>query len=216
MRKLALPGAVIVLIFLVFGQRLMTSENEPIVQHVREDTSAVVDLSGSAEGAIDEDRSLYEGVLHADAPEPVRSHPTSRRGKDEEFAYEEAVDAFADHYRDTINETNLLVHVLVMHSSGAGRMTEAEAEDLDARLSDLEDAPEYGAVETYPRGYETCSEHLGVGADSLGLAADSIRGFNATADADYLKDYQALIGMYLQAVADAKSCVSDHLYPAYP
>jgi hypothetical protein len=34
----------------------------------------------------------------------------------------------------------------------------------------------------------------------LGAAADSIRGFNQTTDADYLKDCQALIGMYLQAV----------------
>jgi hypothetical protein len=215
-RKLALPGAAVVLVFLVFVQRLMTSESEPFASHVREDTSAVVDLSGTAEGAIGEDQSLYKGGLDVDEPESVRSHPTSRRGKDEEFAYEEAVDAFADHYRDTINETNPLVHALVMDSSGAGRMTQAEVEDLDARLSDLEEAPKFGAVESYPRGYEDCSRHLGVGAVSLDLAADSIRGFNATADADYLKDYQALIGMYLQAVADAKSCVSDHLYPAYP
>ena len=95
-------------------------------------------------------------------------------------------------------------------------MTKAEAEDLDARLSDMEDAAEFGAIKSYPMGYEDCNRHLEVGAISLGLAADSIRGFNQTTDADYLKDYQALIGMYLQAVVDAESCVSDHLYPAYP
>ena len=177
----------------------------------------MVDLSGAREQQdIGGEPSVYEESLEGEGPESVRSHPTPRRGKDEEFAYEEAVDSFADHYRETINETNPLVHVLVMQSRGSGRMTEAEAEDLDARLSDMEAATEFGAVESYPEGYRDCSRHLGAGAASLGLAADSIRRFNETSDAEYLMDYQALIGMYLQAVADAKSCVSDHLYPAYP
>jgi len=215
-RKLALLGAAVALIFVLFGRSLLTSEDKPVASRVREDTPAVVDLSGAQEKAVGEEPFLNEESLDADDPEVVHSHPTSRRGKDEEYAYQEAVDSFADYYRDTINETNPLVHVLVMQSRGSGRMTEAEAEDLDARLSDMEDAREFGAVESYPEGYEDCSRHLGVGAVSLDLAADSIRGFNETTDADYLKDYQALIGMYLQAVADAKSCVSDHLYPAYP
>ncbi len=216
MRKLALLGAAVALIFLLFGRNLMTSEEKPVASQVREDTHAVVDLSGAGEGAMGGGPTLYEESLDAGDPEPVRSHRTPRRGKDEEYAYQEAVDSFADYYRDTINETNPLVHVLVMQSRGSGRMTEAEAQLLDARLSDMEDAPTFGAVESYPEGYEDCSRHLGVGAVSLDLAADSIRGFNETTDADYLKDYQALIGMYLQSVADAKSCVSDHLYPAYP
>jgi hypothetical protein len=216
-RKLALVGAVITLILLlVGGQGLLSSEDEPFGSPVREETPAVVDLSGTGEEGIAEERSLYEGALNTDNSTLVDSRPISRGGKDEEYAYQEAVDSFAEYYRDTINETNPLVHVLVMQSRGAGRMTEAEAEDLDARLSDMEAAPEFGAVESYPQGYEDCSRHLAVGAVSLGLAADSIRGFNQTTDADYLKDYQALVGMYLQAVADAKSCVSDHLYPAYP
>jgi hypothetical protein len=215
-RKLALLGAAVALIFVLFGRSLLTSEDKPVASRVREDTPAVVDLSGAGEGAVGRGPTLYEESLDAGYPEPVRSHRTPRRGKDEEYAYQEAVDSFADYYRDTINETNPLVHVLVMQSRGSGRMTEAEAQLLAARLSDLEDAPTFGAVESYPKGYEACSRHLGVGAVSLDLAADSIRGFNETTDADYLKDYQALIGMYLQSVADAKSCVSDHLYPAYP
>ncbi len=217
MRKLVIVGAVIALISLpLFGRSLMTPENKPLVSQVREDTPEMVDLSGPREGTVGPEGALYEGSLNADDPELVRSHPTSRRGKDEEYAYQEAVDSFADYYRDIINETNPLVHLLVMQSRGEGRMTEAEAEDLNAYLLELEKAPEFGAVESYPKGYEDCSRHLGAGAVSLDLAADSIRGFNETTDADYLKDYQALIGMYLQAVADAKSCVSDHLYPAYP
>ncbi|MDQ3588895.1 MAG: hypothetical protein M3392_01400 [Actinomycetota bacterium] len=217
MRKLVVVGAVIALIsLLLFGRSLRTPEDKPLASQVREDTPEMVDLSGPKEGTVGPERGLYEGSLNADDPELVRSHPTSRRGKDEEYAYQEAVDSFADYYRDTINETNPLVHLLVMQSRGEGRMTEAEAEDLNAYLLELEKAPEFGAVESYPKGYEDCSRHLGAGAVSLDLAADSIRGFNETTDADYLKDYQALIGMYLQAVADAKSCVSDHLYPAYP
>lgn len=216
-RKLVIVGAVIALIsLLLFGRSLRTPEDKPLASQVREDTPEMVDLSGPREGTVGPERALYEGSLNADDPELVRSHPTSRRGKDEEYAYQEAVDSFADYYRDTINETNPLVHLLVMQSRGEGRMTEAEAEDLNAYLLELEKAPEFGAVESYPKGYEDCSRHLGAGAVSLDLAADSIRGFNETTDADYLKDYQALIGMYLQAVADAKSCVSDHLYPAYP
>ena len=204
------------MISLLFGRSLMTPEDKPLAPQVREDTPEMVDLSSPRRGKAKPERALYEGSLNADDPELVPSHPTSRRGKDEEYAYQEAVDSFADYYRDTINETNSLVHLLVMQSRGEGRMTEAEAEDLNAYLLELEKAPEVGAVESYPKGYEDCSRHLGAAAVSLELAADSIRGFNETTDADYLKDYQALIGMYLQAVADTKSCVSDHLYPAYP
>ncbi len=215
-RKRALLGVAIALILTLFGKSLLTPQDKPFTPHVREDPPAVVDLSGAGEGAKGGERSAHEEVLDADNSRLVHSNPTSGGGKDEEWAYEEAVDSFAEYYRDTVNETNLLVHILVMQARGSGHMTEAEAEALDARLSDLEAAAEFGVVESYPRGYEDCSRHLGVGAVSLGLAADSIRGFNQTTDADYLEDYQALIGMYLQAVADAKSCVSDHLYPAYP
>ena len=216
MRKLALLGAAITLIILLFGQSLVTSEDKPFASDVYEDTPAGVDLSGAREGAMGEEPSLYEEGLDADDPEAVRSHPTSRGSRDQGYAYEEAVDSFEEYYRATINETNSLVHVLVMQSRGAGRMTEAEADDLETRLSDMEDASELGAVESHPEGYEDCGRHLGVAAVSLDLAADSIRGFDETTNAEYLKDYQALIGMYLQAVADAKACVSDHLYPAYP
>ncbi len=93
-------------------------------------------------------------------------------------------------------------------------MTEAEVEDLDALLSKMGNAPKFGAIESYPEGYDDCSRHLEIGAISLSLAADSIRGFNRTSDVEYLKDYQGLIGMYLQSVSDARSCVVSQLYPA--
>lgn len=159
---------------------------------------------------------MHGGSLHAGEPTLVRSHTISRASKAEGHAYEEAVDSFEDAYRDTIYETNLLVHALVMQSRGDGRLTEGETKDLYAHLSEMEAAYESEAVEGYPEGYEDCGQKLRVAAVSLSLAADSIRRFYGTTEAEYLKDYQALIGMYLQAVTDAESCVSDHLYPAYP
>jgi hypothetical protein len=209
-RKLVLLGVAITLIALLFGQRVVTPEDESSTSDLRGDTAAVEDLSDAGAGDVD-----GEG-RHADEPALVRSHPISRGSKAEGHAYEEAVDSFEDSYRDTIYETNLLVHALVVESKGDGRLTEGEAKDLYAHLSDMEVAYESEAVEGYPEGYEECGQKLRVAAVSLDLAADSIRRFYATADAEYLKDYQALIGMYLQAVADAESCVSAHLYPASP
>jgi hypothetical protein len=203
-RKLVLVGALTVLVVLLYGRNLVTSEEMSYTPGVREDNRVLVDLSHARE------ETAGGQLLDAD------HDPTSGGGKEEELAYQEAVASFVSFHRDTIDETNPLVHALLMHSRGADRMTEAEVAELDDRLSDLEDAPEFGAVESYPEGYEDCSRDLGVAAVSLNLAADSIRGFNRTSDLEYLKDYRGLIGMYLQAVADAQSCVADHLYPAYP
>jgi hypothetical protein len=61
-----------------------------------------------------------------------------------------------------------------------------------------------------------CDCYLRAGVTSLSLAADSIHGFNETADMEYLRDYRRLIAMYMRAVADAQWCVSDHLHQAYP
>ena len=80
----------------------------------------------------------------------------------------------------------------------------------------MESAPDSEVVRSYPEGYGDCAASLRAGAISLKLAAGSIRGFNRSADMDYLEEYQGLIGMYLQAMSDARSCISDHLYPAYP
>jgi len=215
-RKLVLLGVAITLIALLFGQRVVTPEGERSASELRGDTAAVEDHSDAGGGDVDGELSVNDEGRHADEPALVRRHSVSRGSKAEGHAYEEAVDSFEDSYRDTIYETNLLVHALVMESRGDGRLTEGEAKDLYAHLSDMEAAYESEAIEGYPEGYEDCGQNLRVAAVSLGLAADSIRRFYATADAEYLKDYQALIGMYLQAVSDAESCVSDHLYPAYP
>jgi hypothetical protein len=213
-RKLALLGVVSVLAVLLYGWSLVTSEGEPPTPAVRDDVRAIVDLSDAREAGSDEEPSVYEEKVDGDDSPVIRERPTAGGGKSEELAYEESVELFMEDYQDTINETNPLVHTLLMDSRGADQMTEAEVEDLDVLLSKMRNAPKFGAIESYPEGYEDCSRHLEIGAIALGLAADSIRGFNRTSDVEYLKDYQGLIGMYLQAVSDARSCVVSQLYPA--
>jgi hypothetical protein len=216
-RKFILLGAVTVLVVLLYGRSLVTSEGDSPTTDVRDDSRVIVGLSDAREDIVDEEPSVYEDNIDGDDLPVIRRRPNTGGGKGEELAYEDSVEWFIKFYRDTINETNPLVHTLLMQSRGAGRMTEAEVQDLDALLSDMEDAPEFGAIESYPEGYEDCSQHLEVGAVSLDFAADAIRGFNRTSDMEYLTDYQSLIGMYLQAVSDVQSCVASHLYPeAYP
>ena len=102
-------------------------------------------------------------------------------------------------YGNAISETNPLVHGLLMQSEGVDRMTEAEVEELGDLLSELGGAPA-GPVP----------------AIVFPLAADSVRGFNESADMEYLRDYRRLVSMYMRATADAQWCVSDHLHRAYP
>jgi hypothetical protein len=49
-----------------------------------------------------------------------------------------------------------------------------------------------GVTGSYPKGYEDSNGYLRAGATSLDLAADSVRGFNETADIEYLRDYRRL------------------------
>ena len=214
MRKLALLGVVSVLAVLLYGWSLVTSEGEPPTPAVRDDVRAIVDLSDAREAGLGEEPSVYEEKADGDDLPVIRKRPTTGGGKSEELAYAESVEFFIEDYRDTINEINPLVHTLLMDSRGTDQMTEAEVQNLAALLSKMGNAPKFGAIESYPEGYDDCSRHLEIGAISLSLAADSIRGFNRTSDDEYLKDYQGLIGMYLQAVSDARACVVSHLYPA--
>jgi tetratricopeptide (TPR) repeat protein len=214
-RKLVLLGAVTVLVVLLYGRSLVTSEGESPTPEGRDDGRAIVELSDAREASVDEKPSVYEVNVDGDDLPVIRARPITGGGQDKELAYEDSVELFIEFYRDTINEINPLVHTLLMHSRGDDQMTEAEVQDLNALLSEMEHAPEFGAIEFYPEGYEDCSRHLRTGGISLYLAADSIRGFNRTSDIEYLTDYQALIGMYLQAVSDARSCVAAHLYPAF-
>jgi hypothetical protein len=131
-------------------------------------------------------------------------------------AYQEAVESFARSYRSTIGYANPLVHEMFMHSQGADRMTKADIEELADLLSEMKDAPDSEVIGSYPKGYEDCDSYLRAGATSLSLAADSVRGFNETADMEYLRDYRRLIAMYMRAAADAQWCATDHLHLAYP
>jgi len=213
-RKLALLGVVSVLAVLLYGWSLVTSEGKPPTPAVRNDVRAIVDLSDAQEAGLDGEPSVYEEKVDGDDLPVIRKRPTTGGGKSEELAYVESVELFIEDYRDTINEINPLVHTLLMDSRGTDQMTEAEVQDLAVLLSRMGNAPKFGAIESYPEGYDDCSQHLEIGAISLSLAADSIRGFNRTSDDEYLRDYQGLIGMYLQAVSDARSCVVSRLYSA--
>ena len=142
--------------------------------------------------------------------------PSRGRNSEDGKTYQEAVESFAESYGDTIDHSNPLVHKMLMHSEGAEWMTKTEIEELGDLLSDVGGAPDSRVVGSYPKCYVDCGGYLRAGATSLGLAADSIRGFNETADIEYLRDYRRQIAMYMRAVADAQWCVSDHLYQAYP
>jgi hypothetical protein len=142
--------------------------------------------------------------------------PSLGRNSEGGKTYQEAVESFAEFYGDTIDHTNPLVYKMLMHSEGAEWMTKTEIEELGDLLSDMAAAPDSRVIGSYPKGYVDCDGYLRAGATSLGLAADSIRGFNETADIEYLRDYRRLIALYMRAVADAQWCVSDHLYQAYP
>jgi len=131
-------------------------------------------------------------------------------------AYQEAVESFARYYRSTIGHANPLVHEMIMHSEGADRMTKADIEELADLLSAMKDAPDSEVIGSYPKGYEDCDGYLRAGATSLSLAADSVRGFNETADMEYLRDYRRLIAMYMRAAADAQWCAADRLHLTYP
>jgi hypothetical protein len=213
-RRLALLGVVGVLTVMLYGWSLVTSEDEPPTPAVRDDVRAIVNLPDTREAGLDKEPSVYEEKVDGDDRPMIRKRPTTGGGKSEELAYAESVELFIEDYRDAINEINPLVHTLLMDSRGTDQMTETEVQDLAALLSEMGNAPKFGAIESYPEGYDDCSRHLEIGAISLSLAADSIRGFNRTSDDEYLKDYQGLIGMYLQAVSDARTCVVSHLYSA--
>jgi hypothetical protein len=216
-RKLALIGcvAVVALLLHVFGSG--ASDHGIPAFDIRDENHDLVDLA-SGEGTL-----LGEGSL---APRDrnggtgaavIASHISSLGQSNEEGnAYQGAVESFARHYSDIIDHTNPLVHEMFRHSEGLDTMTKAEAEELSGLLSDMKYAPNSGVIGSYPKGYEDCNGYLKAGATSLDLAADSVRGFNETADMEYLRDYRRLVAMYMRATADAQWCVSDHLHLAYP
>jgi hypothetical protein len=166
--------------------------------------------------AQDDDRSLVDladGVVRAGGSSSGDSSADHHR---DDEAYRKAVEAFARHYSDTIGRTDPLVHKMLMHSEGADTMTKVDIEELGDLLSDMGAAPHSEVVGSYPEGYEDCDGYLRSGAASLGLAAAAVRGFNESADMEYLRDYRRLIAMYMRAVADAQWCVSDHPHQAHP
>jgi hypothetical protein len=138
------------------------------------------------------------------------------RSSEDGRAYQQTLESFVESYGDTIDRANPLVHKMLMHSEGADPMTKAEIEELGDLLSDMGDAPDSEVIGSYPKGYEDCDGYLRAGVTSLALAANSIHGFNRSAEMEYLRDYRRLIAMYIRVAADAQWCVSDHLYRAYP
>jgi len=215
--KQALIGyvAVVALLLYVFGSN--ASDYRPPAFDIRDENHGSVDLAGGKGTAVGEEASALRTRSQGPGAIAMASKSSSLGGSREDGeAYQEAVESFAESYRDTIDHTNPLVHKMLMHSEGADRMTKTEIEELGDLLSDIGEAPDSEIIGSYPKGYEDCDGYLRAGATSLGLAADSIHGFNRTADMEYLRDYRRLIAMYMRAVADTQWCVSDHLYQAYP
>ncbi len=157
------------------------------------------------------------GLVHLASSNVEAGGGSSLGGSNEDGeAYGEAVESFARRYGGIVDRADPLVHEMLMHSEGADTMARSDIEELADLLSEMGEAPDSEVIGSYPGGYEDCDGYLSSGATSLRLAADSVRGFNETADMEYLRDYRRLIAMYMRAVADAQSCVANRLYSTYP
>jgi hypothetical protein len=185
-------AAVLVLVLYIFVSN--ASGNVPPRFDIQDDNRSLIDLA--------------DGVVTASGSS---SGDSSGDHYQDDETYRKAVETFARHYSDTIDHTNPLVHKMLMHSEGADTMTKVDIEELGDLLSDMGAAPHSEVVGSHPKGYEDCDRYLRSGATSLGLAAAAVRGFNESADIEYLRDYRRLIAMYMRASADAQWCVSDHL-----
>jgi hypothetical protein len=208
-------AAVVALLLYVFGSS--ASEHGPPAFDIGDQNHGHVDLAGSEGILLGEEASVLRRRSRGTGAIAMASASSSLgRSTEDGKAYQEAVESFAQSYGDTIDRADPLVHKMFMHSEGADRMTEAEIEELGVLLSVMGAALDSELIGTYPKGYVDCDGYLRAGTTSLGLAADSIHGFNETADMEYLRDYRRLITMYMRAVADAQWCVSDRLHQAYP
>jgi hypothetical protein len=217
-RKRALVGcgAIVALLLCVFAPSAPDHE-PPAFDLVGDENHGRVDLAGGEGTPLGEEASASRRRSEGTGAIAMTGESSSLGWSSEDGkAYQEAVESFAESYGDTIDHTNPLVHKMLMHSEGADRMTKTEVEELGGLLSDMGEAPDSEVIGSYPEGYEDCDGYLRAGATSLSLAADSIHGFNETADMEYLRDYRRLIAMYMRAVGDAQWCVSDHLRQAYP
>ena len=189
--KRTLIGCAAVLVLLLYIFVSNASGNVPPRFDIQDDNRSLIDLA--------------DGVVRA-------SGSASGDHYQDDEAYQKAVETFAWHYSETIDHTNPLVHKMLMHSEGADTMTNVDIEELADLLSDMGAAPHSEVVGSYPEGYEDCDRYLRAGTTSRGLAAAAVRGFNESADMEYLRDYRRLIAMYMRAAADAQWCVSDHLH----
>ena len=216
-RKRALVGCVAVVALLLYVVGPGAWNQRPPAFDIGGENHGRLDLAGGEGTPPDEGSSAQHKRSEGTGTTAMASQGSSF-GQSNEVgkAYQEAVESFAESYGDTIERADPLVHKMFMHSEGADRMTKTEIEELGVLLSSMGEAPNSEVIGSYPKGYEDCAGYLRAGATSLGLAADSVRGFNETADMEYLRDYRGLIAMYLRAAAEAQWCVSDHLHRAYP
>lgn len=199
MKGLAVLGfAMIVFAGLVWGV-LSSSEGSPVEGGLEDKGAGLVELTE----ALDREASRAESA--------ARTGGAIFEGGGE--AYLEEVEAFGKEHVEVIRETGALTNVLVRQSRGLDRMKVSEAGRLSGLLSRMEEAPKAGVVVAYPEGYEDCGRHMRAAAYSLRFAASAIREYNHAASAGKLDDYSGLIGMHLQSMSSAKSCVADHLYP---
>ena len=211
--------AVIALLLYVFGSSASEHHSPPALD-LGNETQGLVGLADGGEGtSLGEEASALRRPSQGTGATARTAGESSSLGRSSEAggkAYQEAVESFAKSYGETIEHTNPLVHKMLMHSEGANRMRKTDIEELGALLSEMAEAADSEVIGSYPKGYAECDGYLRAGLTSLGLAAESIHGFNETAEMEYLRDYRRLIAMYMRAVAEAQWCVSDHLHRTYP
>jgi hypothetical protein len=215
--KRALIRCVAVVALLLYVLGLGAWNDEPPSSDIGDEKHGRLDLAGGDHTPLSEEASaLRRRGQGAGVTAMATASSFLGRSNENGEAYQEAVELFAESYGDVIEHTNPLVHKMLMHSEGADPMTKTEIEELGDLLSGMGEAPNSEIIGSYPEGYVDCDCYLRAGVTSLSLAADSIHGFNETADMEYLRDYRRLIAMYMRAVADAQWCVSDRLHQAYP
>ena len=215
-RKQTLIGCATVVAILLYVVGSGASDRGPPHFGIQDDNRGLVHIAGVQGTPVEGTSALREGSEGTGATVTTGRSLSLKQSNEDGEAYQDAVESFARHYRSTIGHADPLVHEMLMHSEGADSMTKTKVEELGALLSDMGAAPDSEVIGSYPEGYEDCDGYLRAGATSLGLAADSVRGFNETADMEYLRDYRKLVAMYMRATADAQWCVSDRLHLAYP
>lgn len=203
MGRIFVLGLVVALVILALGRGFVSSSDGGSVDGQREE---------AGDGLVELPEARVSSEQDTRGPSPAAgSGGFSFEGGGS--VYLEETQAFGREYVEVIGETGALIRELSRRSRRVAPLSQPEASRLAELLSRMEDAPEAGVVISYPKGYGECQRYMRAGAYSLHFAAEAIREFIRKADAEKLDEYSDLVGMHLQSMSSAKSCVADHLYP---